>query len=118
MKSFSQWRLHEAGDPKWDALKTASFSVDDSMVSMVRPKIEKIAEELVHRLKGQNISSLRDLPPDLRDQYAQAMVKSVMETFYPVSSAPTTVPLPQAKPSKGPITLPQDEVLPPVGAKG
>lgn len=118
MKSFSQWRLGEASDPKWESLKTASFPVDDSIKSFVRPKIEKIAEELVNRLKGQKISSFRDLPPDMRDQYAQAMVACVMEVFYPVNSVPTEIPVPKSKPASPPTVMPQDEVLPPVGAKG
>jgi hypothetical protein len=113
MKSFKDWRLFEGYNPLWEQLKSQKLPADDSVKQIVLPKIEKIQEELVNRVKASDIESYRELPPKLRDLYAQTMVACVLEVFYPHQTAPTAAPQPKQKPVSEPSMLPQDEMLPP-----
>lgn len=113
MKRFSDWRLSEAYNPMWEQLKIQKLPVDDGLKQMILPKIEKIQEEILNKVKGVDIENYRELPPKLRDMYAQTMVACVLEVFYPHQTAPVSAPQPKQKPVSEPSVLPQDEMLPP-----
>ena len=118
MKSFSQWKLQEAQNPVWENLKSTQLPMNDSVRQLVLPKLERVQEELVRRLAGQKIQSYRDVPPHLRDMYAQTIVSCVLELFYPNQTAPTDMAVPKLKKPDEPIALPQDQFVTPAASKG
>jgi len=118
MKSFSQWKMQEAQNPVWENLKSTNLNVNDSVRQLALPKLEKIQEELVRRLVGQKIQSYRDVPPNLRDMYAQTLVSCILEIFYPNTTAPTDIEIPKLKRSTEPVYLPQDQFVTPAASKG
>lgn len=158
MRSLADWKLlnediedmklpmglKQQKDPDWERLRmvwgSGSKPVNQRLVTMLRPKIEQIQDMMVRQMSANNkdIESFRDVPPELRDQIAQALVVATMMTFYqaavPDSAAlgartrfdprklkaagktpvkPTAAPKPA-----GPSPLPQDEVDAPAGWKG
>ena len=118
MKSFSEWKLREAQNPVWENLKSTNLNVNASVRQLALPKLEKIQEELVNRLSGQKIKNYRDVPPHLRDMYAQTLVSCILEIFYPNQTSPTDIPIPKLKQPSEPISMPQDQFVTPAASKG
>lgn len=125
MQSLKQWRLKEnLQNAEWERIKAMTFVADPDMKMFVAPKIGKIQEAIVLKLSENNpkIKSFRDVPPDLRDKFAQAIVASTLESFFgsmdPAQS--NHGPLPQAQPQQAqqPQPLPQDEPQAPMASRG
>jgi len=117
MRSFSEWRLEEASDPAWDAMKSSKLKADQTLLSFLRPKVDAIMESIVQRHKGQ-AETFRDLTPEMRDAYARAIVQLTMEAFFPSSLSSTEIPV--GKPSKQslPMPMPQEDTVAPAASKG
>jgi len=119
MKTYNQWRFHESFDADWERIKNMNLPVESSVKSFVSSKISDLQDRIVQLLKSDKIQSFRDVPPDVRDQYAKAIVAATMELFYPtVDSVVAKVEPKKEKPDAGEVTMPQDELISPVASKG
>lgn len=132
MKSLQEWRyLHENSNPEWEQLKkvwgTGNVRVNPQLVNMLRIKIEGIKERFI---KQQGVENFRELPPQARDEMAQALVVAVLKAFYQDLGSdigPKTMfnpnklghALDQPMSPAGPAAdMPQNQVDAPAGWKG
>lgn len=127
MKSLKDWRSSKINeDTAWNQIKDLNIASDPSIKEFVLPKIERIQEELIEKIKVNNpkIQTFRDVPPNMRDIFAQAIVSSVLDLFYegmrssPENYGKNNVSKPEnLKIAPSPI-LPQDQLQTPVASKG
>ena len=127
MKSLKDWRSSKINeDTAWNQIKDLNIASDPSIKEFVLPKIERIQEELIEKIKANNpkIQTFRDVPPNMRDIFAQAIVSSVLDLFYegmrssPENYSKNNVSKPEnIKIAPSPI-LPQDQLKTPVASKG
>jgi hypothetical protein len=126
MKSLKDWRIKEnIQNAEWDHIKSMKFSIDPEIKAFIMPKIEKIQEAIVFKLgeRNQNIKSFRDVPPEIRDQFAQSIISSTLESFFESINPQQTgqsvfpQPQPQQKQQSSEI-LPQDEPQTPAASRG
>lgn len=87
MKSIKEWRLKKAGgDIEWQNLKyvwgSGQIPVDPKIKNFVKPRVGKIQDAIVASLGDPKIKSFRDVPPELRDKFAQAIIVATLELFY------------------------------------
>jgi hypothetical protein len=116
MRSFKNWRIKEATEnADWNHMKAMKFPANPDIKAFVAPRIGKIQEAIVQKLAEGNpkVKSFRDVPPEIRDQFAQAIVSSTLELFFggmdPGTPSSGQQPAPAPKgPSPQPM-LPQDE---------
>lgn len=127
MKSLKDWRSSKINeDTAWNQIKDLNIASDPSIKEFVLPKIERIQEELIEKIKVNNpkIQTFRDVPPNMRDIFAQAIVSSVLDLFYEGmrSSSENYGKNNVSKPENLKITpspiLPQDQLQTPVASKG
>ena len=124
MQSLKQWRIKEnSQNAEWERLKSMSLVANPDVKAFVAPRVGKIQEAIVLKLSENNpkIKSFRDVPPEVRDQFAQAIVASTLESFFggmdPTQSS-HGLPAPQAQTPHPPQTLPQDEPQTPMASRG
>jgi hypothetical protein len=99
------------------------FPTNPEMKAFISPRIGKIQEAIVFKLSEENpkIKSFRDVPPELRDQFAQAIISSTMESFFSSiepQSSQTNEPPENSMNSQQPQMLPQDEPQTPAASRG
>lgn len=85
MISFKKWRTDEdVQNIEWNHIKSLKLPVNPELKAFITPRIGKIQEAIVLQLSqsSPNVKSFRDVPPDIRDQYAQAIVAATLETFF------------------------------------
>jgi hypothetical protein len=87
MKSLNEWRTKKSThDVEWENLKfvwgSGTVPIDPKIKSFVKPRVGKIQDAIVASLGDPKIKSFRDVPPDLRDQFAQAVVAATLELFF------------------------------------
>lgn len=124
MKSLKDWRIKEnIQNAEWDHIKAMKFSVNPEIKAFVSSRIGKLQEAIVFKLSEVNpkIKSFRDVPPEVRDQFAQAIISSVLETFFsgmdPQSNQMSHgQPMPPTQ--RQPEILPQDEPQTPAASRG
>jgi hypothetical protein len=120
MRSIKEWRIKEnLQNGEWDRIKAMKFAADPALKALVSPRIEKIQEDLVAKLGENNpkIKTFRDVPPEIRDHLAQAILSSTLESFF--VNSPAIQPQQQIVASHGEQpTLPQDELRTPAASKG
>lgn len=126
MRTLKEWRLKEVThNADWDHMKSMKFQANPDIKSFVTPRVGKIQEAIVLKLAEGNpkVKSFRDVPPDIRDQFAQAIVSATLELFFggmdpqgTQASSGQPAPMPKA-PSPQPM-LPQDEPQVPAGSRG
>lgn len=131
MKSLNEWRLEETYSPEWESLKfvwgSKAQHVDTNLVNQFKLKVAKIQQDYINGLHNPKIQQLRDLPSDMRDNLAQAMVVAVLKAFYQnldstVSGGKTTFNAQKLgsglKKFPGQQPAPQDELGAPKNWKG
>ncbi len=122
MKSFNEWKIKEGvQNIEWNNIKSMRFPVAPDIKSFILPRVEKIQEAIVLKLSqnNPNIKTFRDVPPELRDKFAQAIVSSTMESFFNSLNQPSQAQpqsQPQIQPQQSP--LPQDELRTPSISRG
>lgn len=121
MKSFKQWKLNES-DGNWNQIKSMNFPSNPELKSFVMPKIGQLQDQIVSKLKQSDpkITSFRDMPPELRDQYAQTIISCTLEVFFgSMQSSPTPIAK-QIQPMRqsSPQILPQDIPQTPAASRG
>lgn len=85
MRSFKQWQIKETTqNADWDHIKAMKFPANPDIKAFVAPRVGKIQEAIVLKLNEGNpkIKSFRDVPPEVRDQFAQAIVSATLELFF------------------------------------
>jgi hypothetical protein len=116
MRSLNEWRIKEnTQNAEWDHMKAMKFPANPDIKAFVTPRVGKIQEAIVLKLAEGNpkVKSFRDVPPQIRDQFAQAIVSATLELFFggmdPQGSQSSggQAPAPQG-PTPQPA-LPQDE---------
>jgi hypothetical protein len=126
MKSINEWRMSH-NDPDWEQIKrvwgTGNKPIDPKILSMVKPKIERIQDQYTNYLKlDSNIKSFRDVPPKQRDQLAQAIVVATLSAFYnsleTTGGSNSTMSANDFKKMAKPEQLPQDVITAPQGWEG
>ena len=120
MKSLKDWRIKEnIQNAEWDHIKSVNLNANPEMNAFVSPKIGKLQELIVLKLNETNptIKSFRDVPPEIRDQFAQAIISSTIETFFGEAESPIQPPQMNQQPTQ-PQILPQDELQTPAASKG
>lgn len=126
MKSLKDWRIKEnTQNAEWDHIKSMKFPSSPEMKTFIAPRIGKLQEAIVLRLSEGNpkIKSFRDVPPEVRDQFAQAIVSSTLEAFFggmdpqstQISHGQQSMQQPQ---QQQPQMLPQDEPQTPAASRG
>ena len=117
-------------DPDWEQTKriwgTGTKPVDPKILSMVRPRIERIQDQYTQSLKAGDpkIQSFRDVPPDERDKLAQAIIVATLSAFYGsldavgVGGKSTMKAADFKNLSQQPEQLPQDTITAPKGWEG
>lgn len=122
MKSLNEWRIKEGvQNIEWNNIKSMRFPVEPDVKSFILPKVEKIQEAIVLKLSqnNPNIKTFRDVPPELRDKFAQAIVSSTMEAFFNSLNQPSQIqPQVQQQQSPQQAPLPQDELRTPSISRG
>jgi len=124
MKSLKDWRIKEnTQSAEWSYIKSMKFPTNPEMKAFISPRIGKIQEAIVFKLSEENpkIKSFRDVPPELRDQFAQAIISSTMESFFSSiepQSSQTNEPPENSMNSQQPQMLPQDEPQTPAASRG
>lgn len=124
MKSLNEWRIANS-DPDWESVKNiwggSKKSLDANLVSKVKLKIEAIKEWFIHQIGDKNISSFRDVPPNMRDALAQAIVAATIKAFYSeISGQPgmATIDATKSQQPISPVKQPQQQLEAPAGWKG
>lgn len=124
MKSLHEWRSSKINEnAAWDQVKGLNLIADPSIKEFVY-SIEKIQEQLTEKVKEHNpkIQTFRDVPPEMRDVFAQTIVSSVLDLFYEgMRSMPSNNfnSSTQIIPSKqNTFNMPQDELKTPIASKG
>jgi hypothetical protein len=83
MKSFTEWKME---DPDWSRLKmvwgSGSKHVDPTLVSKLKLKIQALTNQHIRDLNDPKITTFRDMPPEARDSFAQALVVATLKAFY------------------------------------
>lgn len=120
MKSFKEWRIVEVAlNADWDQIKSMKLPANQEYVAYVTPLLGGIQDKLV---KNSGLKSYRDLTPELREAFAQAIVSATLDLFYGSMSDTNrvnTLPQTQKKDIQSPeITLPQDELQTPGASRG
>lgn len=125
MRSFEEWRIKEdTQNAEWDRIKMMRFPISPDIKAFITPRVGKLQEAVVARLNEQNpkIKSFREVPPEVRDQFAQAIVSATLELFFssmdPQSSSPGQPPAQVPKQPQPPSMLPQDDIEAPSGSRG
>jgi hypothetical protein len=126
MKSLKDWRIKEnTQNAEWDHIKSMKFPTNPDMKAFIAPRVGKLQEAIVLRLSEGNpkIKSFRDVPPEVRDQFAQAIVSSTLEAFFggmDPQAAQTSHGQPPMTPQQQqpPQMLPQDEPQTPAASRG
>ncbi len=115
MKSLHEWRAANS-DPEWEQMKKwAGRSVDQNLVKTVGMKIEAIKENFARQMGDPKVNSWRDVPPNMRDGLAQAIVVATMKSFYPGGPEMASR---QPKPAAASQPRPDQENNAPSGWKG
>lgn len=117
MRSFKNWKLKESvQNAEWEQMKSMRLQASPEAKAFVHSRVGKIQEAIVHKLHESDpkVNSYRDVPAEIRDQFAQAIVASTLEWFFGNMSADTqsrgaTPPAPQQTSPQQPPMLPQDE---------
>jgi hypothetical protein len=124
MKSLCEWRLANS-DPDWEKVKSTwgggKKTLDPNLVNKMRVKIEGIKEWFVRELGEPKITSFRDVPPNMRDSLAQAIVAATMKVFYTEGGdVPGMATIDQTKSQQPnvPAPQPQNQTSAPAGWKG
>jgi hypothetical protein len=124
MKSLSEWRLANS-DPDWEHVKSVwgggNKTLDANLVNKMKLKVEGIKEWFVREIGDKNISSFRDVPPNMRDALAQAIVAATMKVFYSETSGQpgmAAIDSTKAKEPMAPTPQPQQQLNAPAGWKG
>ena len=124
MKSLKDWRIKEnAQSAEWDHIKSMKFPVNPDIKAFVSSRIGKLQEAIVLKLSegNPNVKSFRDVPPEVRDQFAQAIVSSVLEAFFS-GMDPQSNQMSHGQPApptaQQPSMLPQDEPQTPAASRG
>ena len=101
-------------------MKLMKFPQNPEMKAFIAPRVGKIQEAIVARLNEQNpkVKSFRDVPPELRDQFAQAIVSATMELFFSGMDPQMGQSTQNQAPQKPQAMLPQDEPQAPAASRG
>lgn len=125
MKSLKQWRIKETTqNAEWDHMKAMKFPANPEIKAFVSPRVGKIQEAIVLKLSEGNpkIKSFRDVPPPIRDQFAQAIVSATLELFFggmDPQGTQSSNGQPAPQPGQGPqAMLPQDDPKTPTASGG
>jgi len=125
MKSLKDWRLKEnAQNAEWDHIKSMKFPSNPDMKAFIAPRIGKIQEAIVLKLSEGNpkIKSFRDVPPEVRDQFAQTIISSTLEAFFsgmdPMANQTSHGQPAMTPQTQQPQMLPQDEPQTPAASRG
>lgn len=124
MKSIQEWRLKNSQtDFQWENLKfvwgSGQIPIDPKIKNFVKGRLGKVQEAIVASLaqRDPKIRSFRDVPPEMRDRFAQAIVAATLELFFS-SLDPTGAPGMFNQQQLGKVAqsqpLPQDEPKTPV----
>jgi hypothetical protein len=125
MKTYKEWIYNEFfQNADWDHIKAMKFKTDPEIKSFILPKINKIQDQIIAKLKenNKNVNSFRDVSPEMRDQFAQAIISSTLDAFFDGIGVSSNLLSPNQNASvekeKSPEILPQDELKSPIGSKG
>ena len=113
MKTYKEWLYNEVfQNAEWDHIKAMKFTADPEIKSFIFPKINKIQDQIIAKIRESDpkINSFRDVSPEMRDKFAQAIVSST-NLLSPNQNA-------SFEKEKLPEILPQDELKSPIGSKG
>lgn len=126
MNSIQEWRLKSnEANFHWENLKfvwgSGQIPIDPKIKNFVKGRLGKIQDAIVASLSQGNpkIRSFRDVPPEMRDRFAQAIVAATLELFFSsLDPAATGAPATFNQQQLGKYTqsqpLPQDEPKTPV----
>lgn len=120
MKSFKEWRIVEAAlNADWEQIKSMKLPADQEIVSYVTPLLGGIQDKLV---RNAGLKSYRDLTPEMREVFAQAIISATLEMFYGGMSdtnRTNSTPAMQKQDVQSPeMILPQDELQTPGASRG
>lgn len=125
MKTYKEWLYNEVfQNAEWDHIKAMKFTADPEIKSFIFPKINKIQDQIIAKIRESDpkINSFRDVSPEMRDKFAQAIVSSTLDVFFDGIGASSNLLSPNQNASfekeKLPEILPQDELKSPIGSKG
>jgi len=126
MRTLKEWRIKEdTHSADWNHIKSMKLQANQEVKAFVAPRVGKIQEAIVLKLHEANpkVKSFRDVPPEIRDQFAQAIVSATLELFFggmdpqgTQTSSGQPAPAPKG-PSPQPM-LPQDEPQVPAASRG
>ena len=125
MKTYKEWIYNEFfQNADWDHIKAMKFKTDPEIKSFILPNLNKIQDQIIAKLKenNKNVNSFRDVSPEMRDQFAQAIISSTLDAFFDGIGVSSNLLSPNQNASvekeKSPEILPQDELKSPIGSKG
>lgn len=120
MKSFKEWRTVEVAlNADWEQIKSMKLPANQEIVDYVKPLIGGLQDKLV---KNAGLKSYRELTPEMREVFAQAIISATLDMFYGNMSSANRLnaaPPIQKKDLQTPeMILPQDELQTPGASRG
>lgn len=120
MKSFKEWRIVEVAlNADWQQIKSMKLPANQEIVDYVKPLIGGLQDKLV---KNSGLKSYRELTPEMRETFAQAIISATLDMFYGSMSGTNRInvasPTQKKDTQTSQMILPQDELQTPGASRG